>query len=242
MFSQPAIGTSGRRPDQDPCAPSPCNKGQSKLQVGATCFRIRKAASKIPADLLVFRVTEEETDSPKGEAVTEQGLWTLVLADFYREQREQREQRGRCSSGVRWEETAALRTFSAQERDLTGTPVPGTPGAKPAAPSCPPPEPGPKPDAHLAGEEGKTTLQRVRSRYSLRGFGAHNPIQTARDRHRFSIRPLPAATKLASKPIGHCQQLRANPLLHTRTAAFDWPFRIDLKIKPHQEKGQYRGY
>lgn len=54
--------------------------------------------------------------------------------------------------------------------------------------------------------------------------------------------PSSGATKLASKPIGHCQQLRANPLPHTRTAAFDWPFRIDLKIKPHQEKGQYRGY
>lgn len=62
-------------------------------------------------------------------------------------------------------------------------------------------------------------------------LGAQIPIQTARGRHPFLIRPLPVPTKLASTPIGHCKQRWANPLPRTRTAAFDWPFRMDLKIK-----------
>lgn len=109
-------------------------------------------------------------------------------------------------------------------------PHPVSSGRKPAAPSRPPPEPGPKQDAHLASREGKKNPQNRVPAQTPR-LGPRVPIQTDRGRHPFMIRPLPVPTKLAPKPIGHFKQRWANPLLRTQTAAFDWSFRMDLKIK-----------
>lgn len=55
-------------------------------------------------------------------------------------------------------------------------------------------------------------------------LGAQVPIQTDRGRHPFMIRPLPVPIKLASKPIGHFKQRRANPLLLTGLLLLIGPF------------------
>lgn len=102
-------------------------------------------------------------------------------------------------------------------------PRPVSSGRKPAAPSRPLPEPGPKQDAHLASQEGKKT-PRNRVPAQPPRLGAQVPIQTDRGRHPFMIRPLPVPIKLASKPIGHFKQRRANPLLRTGLLLLIGPF------------------
>lgn len=104
---------------------------------------------------------------------------------------------GGSSSPVRWEGAVPC-THRAREQDPTGIPA-----QDPRAESQPPPPP-PTPAAEApthAGHSpcwrgGKDDPSESRAPVQPPRASVQIPIQTARGRHRFSIRPLPGLTKL----------------------------------------------
>lgn len=145
--------------------------------------------------------------------MAERGLGTLVRAQLSGDQVPQWRQVG---------EGGSLHRPGSGGRNPTDIPSPSPTAAA---------WPGPTQDAHLTSWEGEIPPRRAGFRRSLRGSEPRPPIQTARGRHPFTTRPLPASTHLASKPIGRCKRRWTNPLPRCRNAASDWSFRMDLKIK-----------
>lgn len=125
----------------------------------------RKAASKYLLISQVFYLTKEEIDPPKGKPVTEQGLRTLVRAHFYQEQRGGRHHKELGPGPIPQFRQKGRGGGPLHLQCLGGRfhrhPRPVTPCRRPTAPSLPPPEPGPKQNAHLAGRVGKNPTQRV---------------------------------------------------------------------------------